>query len=83
MRTKVDGSGRMVIPKPLRRLLGLTDGGEVDLEPTGDGLLIRRVGGSASVVHDEDGFPVVRLEGVDEVTNDQVQAAIQADRTER
>lgn len=83
MRTKVDRAGRVVIPLPLRRLLGLVDGGEVDLEPTGDGLLIRRVEGSASVSTGEDGLPVIEVGGVGTVTNDDVLEAIRADRVSR
>jgi AbrB family looped-hinge helix DNA binding protein len=83
MRTQVDTAGRLVIPLPLRRLLGLVDGGEVDLEATGDGLLIRRLEGSASVSSDDEGLPVVRLGGVGTVSNEEVLDAIEADRSVR
>lgn len=83
MRTTVDRSGRLVIPLAFRRLLGLAGGGEVELESTGDGLLIRRVAGAASVGTDEEGLPVVHLEGVQTVTNEEVLEALQADRDAR
>jgi len=83
MRTKVDGAGRLVIPLALRRLLGLSDGGEVEVEATGDGLLVRRVPGSVTVTTDDDGLVVVRIGGVDRVSNAEVIDAIQADRATR
>lgn len=83
MRTKVDAAGRLVIPLPLRRLLGLVGGGEIDLEPSGEGLIIRRPPGSAEVTVDEDGLPLVDLDGGDTVTNEQVLEALRADRVAR
>ena len=45
MRTKVDSSGRLVIPARFRRQLGIADGGgEVELIDTPDGVLLRHIG---------------------------------------
>lgn len=83
MRTRVDRAGRLVIPLGLRHLLGLTGGGEVEVEATGDGLVLRRVPGSARLTTDSDGLVIVDLDGVDRVSNDEVLDAINADRASR
>ncbi len=78
MRTKVDSSGRVVIPAGIRRQLGITEqGGEVDLIDTPDGVLIRPV--DIPVPRpDERGLLVVDLGRP--VTTDEVSDAIAADR---
>lgn len=46
MRTTIDRAGRLVIPRLLRERIGLTGGGEVDLELDGAGVRIEPVHGS-------------------------------------
>jgi AbrB family looped-hinge helix DNA binding protein len=57
MRVAVDRSGRMVIPMPLRRALGLEHGGEVELVDAGGSLQLRPVGPRVWV-EERDGVPV-------------------------
>ena len=45
MRTTIDKAGRMVIPRPLRERVGLTEGGEVDVEVDGAGIRVEAVPG--------------------------------------
>jgi AbrB family looped-hinge helix DNA binding protein len=37
MRTTIDTAGRLVVPKPLRDMLGLTGGEELDISVRDDG----------------------------------------------
>ncbi len=83
MRVNVDEAGRLVIPLALRRLMGLRDGGEVDLEATSDGILLRRPTARATVEVASDGLPVVHMQGVERISNDDVLDAIRADRLQR
>jgi AbrB family looped-hinge helix DNA binding protein len=43
MRLTIDRFGRIVIPKRLRERLGLHPGTEVELEPSGETLVVRAV----------------------------------------
>lgn len=45
MRTTVDKSGRLVIPRGLRAQVGLLEGGEVDLEVHGAAIIVEPIGG--------------------------------------
>ena len=42
MTTKIDGAGRLVVPKPLRERLGLRAGTDVEIQEGPEGILIRR-----------------------------------------
>jgi len=78
MATKVDASGRIVIPADIRRHLGLPDeGGEVDLIDTPDGVLIRPVH-TPVPRRDERGLLVVKLQRP--VTTQEVVDAVRVDR---
>jgi AbrB family looped-hinge helix DNA binding protein len=76
MRTKVDSSGRLVIPARFRRQLGIADGGgEVELIDTPDGVLLRHIGPPVPR-RDARGLAVVELGRP--VTNGEVVAAVTA-----
>jgi AbrB family looped-hinge helix DNA binding protein len=45
MRTTIDRAGRVVIPKALRKQVGLEEGGEVDVDVLGATILIEPVAG--------------------------------------
>jgi AbrB family looped-hinge helix DNA binding protein len=78
VRTKVDSSGRVVIPAAVRRQLGIPEqGGEVELFDTPDGVLIRSAAAPA-LRRDELGLMVVELGRP--VTAQEVAAAIDSDR---
>ncbi len=53
------------------------------MEATGDGLVLRRVPGSARLTTDAEGIVIVDLDGVERVSNDEVLDAINADRASR
>lgn len=78
MKTRVDASGRVVIPVEIRRRLGLFEGGgEVDLVDTPDGVVIRS--STAPVpLRDARGLLVVELGR--QVTTAEVLAAVTEDR---
>jgi AbrB family looped-hinge helix DNA binding protein len=42
MTLKIDGAGRIVVPKPIRERLGLRAGMDLDVSEGPDGILIRR-----------------------------------------
>jgi AbrB family looped-hinge helix DNA binding protein len=46
MRAKIDGAGRLVIPRDLRNRIGLAGGGEVEIEIDGAAIRIEPVTGS-------------------------------------
>lgn len=41
MKTTIDAAGRLVVPKPLREQFHLAPGSEIEIEPAGDGVIIR------------------------------------------
>ena len=45
MRTTIDKAGRLVIPKALRAQVGLDEGGEVEIDVQGAGIVIEPVTG--------------------------------------
>ena len=61
MKTKIDRSGRVVIPRGLRAQLGLVDGGEVEVDVVGSAILIEPVGGDDLLT--ESGFIVIPSTG--------------------
>lgn len=76
MRTTMDASGRLVIPKAVRDLLGLRPG-SVELEVAGAELRLRPVSGDE--LDEQDGFLVVPS-GDLRLTAEQVQALRDADQ---
>ena len=46
----IDRAGRVVVPKQFRERFNLTAGTELEIEPAGDGLKLRRVGAETSLV---------------------------------
>lgn len=57
MKLRLDKSGRVVLPKPLRQRLGLRAGATFEAKETPDGLLLRPIRKRASLL-EEDGFLV-------------------------
>ena len=45
MRTAIDRFGRVVVPKSVRRSLGLETGAELEILETGDGIVLRPIHG--------------------------------------
>lgn len=41
MKTTIDAAGRLVVPKSLREQFHLAPGSEIEIEPAGDGVIIR------------------------------------------
>lgn len=80
VRVRVDGQGRLVLPQSLREGFVATPG-ELLLRRTPDGLLLSPTIGQGSVRTAADGLPVLELDRP--VTNAEVLAAIDEDRTAR
>lgn len=49
MNQKMGAKGQVVIPKDLREQIGIGPGDDVAFEPVGDGIVVRRVAGRASL----------------------------------
>ena len=79
---RIDGQGRIVVPLPERRRLGLQGGDELVLLPTPEGLLLERRR-AATVRTAADGLPVVDFAEPRRVTNEEAVAAIRAERASR
>lgn len=81
----IDAQGRLVLPKSMRERLGLSPGQSHELHvwETGDGVMIEPEPNPASVAEAEDGLPVLSIEGVASISNDEVVAAIRRDRAAR
>lgn len=60
MKIRIDRVGRVVIPKPLRDLLGITAESELEVSSDGAGLRLDPVSGPGREVVDVDGFPLLR-----------------------
>lgn len=61
MRTTIDKAGRLVIPKPLRELVGLVPG-EVEIAAYGSGLRVEPVSGGTLI--EENGRLVIAPNGM-------------------
>lgn len=79
-RVHVDRQGRLVLPQRIREEL-VEVPGDVILERTVDGVLLRPVHGSTSVRDGEDGLPILEVGRF--VGNDEVVAAIDRERAGR
>jgi AbrB family looped-hinge helix DNA binding protein len=77
MRTTIDKAGRLVIPRPLRDRIGLTSGGEVDLELDGAAVRIEPVVGTG--LKAANGLLVIPAAGTP-LTGAEVRDLIDADR---
>lgn len=53
MKLSMDKAGRLVVPKPSREAIGLTEGGEIDVSLYGPGLHVTPGGRTARIVHQE------------------------------
>lgn len=78
----LDAQGRLVVPKEHRRRLGVTDGGELEMIPTPEGLVLE-ARHRVRIEQDEDGLPSAVVEGLGEVSNDEALAAIHDQRDGR
>jgi len=61
MRTTIDRAGRLVIPRALRERIGLSGGGEVEVELDGAGIRIEPIAGGA--LRETDGLLVIPATG--------------------
>jgi AbrB family looped-hinge helix DNA binding protein len=79
VQVKVDQQGRVVIPLHERERLGVAAGGTLELIPTPEGVLLepRR---PAHVRTGEDGLPVITIEDIRDVSNDESLDAIHRER---
>jgi len=77
MRTTIDKAGRLVIPRALRDRIGLSAGGEVELELDGAAVRIEPIAGTG--LREEDGLLVIPATGVP-ITAASVRELIDADR---
>jgi AbrB family looped-hinge helix DNA binding protein len=86
MTLKIDKSGRIVLPKPLRRRLGLRDNMELEVVEQGDGVLLRPAEPQPSMIR-VDGLWVHRGKAepgadwdhiLDEVREERIQAVLKA-----
>lgn len=77
MRTTIDRAGRLVIPRSLRDRIGLTGGGEVELELDGAAVRVSPVAGS--VLREMGGLLFIPAGGTP-VTGPAVRELIDADR---
>ena len=77
MRTTIDRSGRLVIPRLLRDRIGLAGGGEVEIQLDGAAIRIEPVGGSS--LKNEGGRLVIPAEGTS-LSGSAVHELIDADR---
>jgi AbrB family looped-hinge helix DNA binding protein len=81
MRTTIDKAGRLVIPREIRRQVGLAGGDEVDVEVDGAGIHIEPVAGSELV--EKDGLLIIRGSPGSRLTDAMVRELIDADRYRR
>jgi AbrB family looped-hinge helix DNA binding protein len=77
MRTTIDKAGRLVIPRSLRDRIGLSAGGEVELELDGAAVRIEPVAGTG--LREEGGLLVIPASGVP-ITAASVRELVDADR---
>lgn len=80
MRTTIDKAGRLVVPRVIRERVGLTGGGEVEIELDGSGIRIEPI--AEGELHAQGGLLLIPSTGtpVDAAT---VRGLIDADRHAR
>lgn len=76
---RVDRQGRVVIPQQERERLGLGEGGTLEMAATPEGLVLERRR-RATVATGDDGLPLVTVDGLGEVANDDAVEAIHQQR---
>ncbi len=74
MRVRIDQSGRLVLPKPFRRLVGLEDGGEVEVTLEGTTLRLDPTVTSRREIEEVDGWPVLTVLGGSSISDADVQS---------
>lgn len=80
MRTAIDRSGRVVVPKAIRDRLALTGGEELEIDEHDGVIEIRPAPLAVDIVDTPDG-PIVRARGdVPTVTDDDVRRALESTR---
>ena len=79
---KVDQQGRIVIPLVERERLGVAKGGTLELIATSDGVLLERRR-PASIRTANDGLPILTLDDVEQVSNEESIDAIHEERERR
>ena len=81
----MDVQGRIVLPRDVRRRLGIAGhGADLELRETAEGLLLELPPTVAEVVTGDDGLPAITIEGLPApVSNDSVLAAIERERSVR
>ena len=77
MKATVDSVGRIVVPKPLRELLGIQAGSTVDVSRYGAGLQVIPTGRTARLI-DESGVLVAT--GETQIDDDDIFALVDAGR---
>lgn len=77
MRTTIDKAGRLVIPRSIRDRIGLSNGGEVDLELDGAAVRIQPVSGVD--LREDGGLLVIPATGI-AISSATVRELIDADR---
>ena len=74
MRVRIDQAGRLVLPKRFRRLVGLEDGGEVEVTLDGTTLRLDPMVTSRREVEIVDGWPVLTVLGGGSISDADVQS---------
>lgn len=50
MTLKIDKAGRVILPKPIRDRLGLREGGDLELQETPEGVMLKATGNQPAMV---------------------------------
>jgi AbrB family looped-hinge helix DNA binding protein len=79
IQVKVDRQGRIVIPLHERERLGVATGGTLELIATPEGVLLERRR-PAKVRIADDGLPVIRIQDLEPVSNEESLDAIHRER---
>jgi AbrB family looped-hinge helix DNA binding protein len=58
MNVRIDSAGRIVVPKRVRERLGLKRNSELELEESGDGIVLKPVKQESALVRDKHGWVV-------------------------
>ena len=84
MRVTIDGAGRIVLPKPIREAAGLSGGQQVEVRLAGVVIEIEPLQPAVRMRTRPGRLPVLEVEGETEpVTDEDVRAALEAQREER